>query len=181
MRPLIRTSDEELLSSDDPEAFGMFYDRHVRTLLGFFARRTGNPEVAADLTAETFASAIVARTRYVAGDAPAVAWLFTIARRRLADYHRRGKVEDKARRSLAMERRPLSADDADTIRLLAEDAAGALLAGLPADQRAAVAGHVVEGRSYPELASELRAPEATIRQRVSRGLASLRRTAGGGT
>jgi RNA polymerase sigma-70 factor (ECF subfamily) len=175
MRPPIRTSDEELLGSDDPEAFGMFYDRHVKSLLGFFARRTGNPEVAADLTAETFASAIVARRRYVAGEAPAVAWLFTIARRRLADYHRRGDVEDRARREVAMERRRLSAEDKDMIRLLAEDAAGALLAGLPADQRAAVAGHVVDERGYPELARELRAPEATIRQRVSRGLATLRR------
>src|SRR5688500_14174441 len=108
MRPLTLSSDEELLSSDNPEAFGMFYDRHVRTLLAFFARRTGDPEVAADLTAETFASAIVARRRYVASGSPAVAWLFTIARRRLADYHRRGRVEAWARRSLAMERRPVS-------------------------------------------------------------------------
>ena len=181
MRPLTPSSDEELLSSDDPEAFGMFYDRHVRTLLGFFARRTGDPEVAADLAAETFASAIVARRRFVAGEAPAVAWLFTIARRRLADYHRRGRVEAWARRSLAMERRPVSAEDAEMIRLLGEDAAGALLAGLPAEQRAAVAGHVVDERGYPELASEFEAPEATIRQRVSRGLAALRRNVEGGT
>jgi RNA polymerase sigma-70 factor (ECF subfamily) len=179
MRQLISTSDEELLSSDDPEAFGMFYDRHVRSLLGFFARRTRDPEVAADLTAETFASAIVARRRYAASDAPAVAWLFTIARRRLADYHRRGVVEERARRSLAMERRPLSSEDADMILLLAEDVAVHLLDGLPADQRAAVAGRVVDERGYPELADELRLPEATIRQRVSRGLAALRRTAGG--
>jgi len=181
MRPPTLTSDEELLSSDDPEAFGMFYDRHVRTLLGFFARRTGNPEVAADLTAETFASAIVARRRYVASGAPAIAWLFTIARRRLADYHRRGKVEAWARRSLAIERRPVGTEDAEMIGLLGEDAAGALLAGLPADQRDAVTGHVVDGRGYPELASEFQAPEATIRQRVSRGLAALRRNAEGGT
>ena len=180
MRPLALSTDEELLSSDEPEAFGMFYDRHVRTLLGFFARRTGDPEVAADLTAETFASAIVARRRFVASGSPAVAWLFTIARRRLADYHRRGRVEAWARRSLAMERRPVSVEDAELIGLLGDDAAGALLAGLPADQRAAVVGHVVDERGYPELASEFHAPEATIRQRVSRGLAALRRNVEGG-
>jgi RNA polymerase sigma factor (sigma-70 family) len=177
MHPPIVPSDEQLLSSDDSEGFGLFYDRHVRTLLGFFARRTGDPEVAADLTAETFASAIVARRRYVATDAPAVAWLFTIARRRLADYHRRGRVENRARQAVAMERRALSAEDAATIRLLADDAAGALLAALPAEQRVAVAGHVVEERGYSELAGELHASEATIRQRVSRGLATLRRSA----
>jgi RNA polymerase sigma-70 factor (ECF subfamily) len=79
-----------------------------------------------------------------------------------------------------MERRPLSAEDADMIRLLGEDAAFALLAGLPSDQRAAVEGHVIDERGYPDLAGELRVPETTVRQRVSRGLATLRRGAGGG-
>ena len=44
-------TDDELLSSSDPEAFGVFYDRHIKSLLGYFARRTRDPEVAADLTA----------------------------------------------------------------------------------------------------------------------------------
>ncbi len=57
-------TDDALLTSGDLEDFGRFYDRHARTLLGFFQRRTGNPEVAADLTAETFAAALVARSRY---------------------------------------------------------------------------------------------------------------------
>ncbi len=42
-------SDEELLSARDPEAFEAFYLRHVHTLLGYFARRTQDPELAADL------------------------------------------------------------------------------------------------------------------------------------
>ena len=64
------------------------------------------PQVAADLTAETFASAIVAQGRYVATGAPALAWLYTIASRRLVDYQRRGAVERKLQRALAMERPP---------------------------------------------------------------------------
>ena len=178
MHTAAQLSDEELLRSDDPEAFGVFYDRHVKTLLGYFARRTGNPEVAADLTAETFASAIVARRRFRPGVAPPAAWLFTIASRRLADYHRHGHVEQRMRRTLEMERRPVSADDADMIRLLGDDAMGTLLADLPADQRDAVVAHVVEDRGYPELAGELHVSEATVRQRVSRGLGTLRRRMG---
>ncbi len=50
-------SDEELLSARDPEAFEAFHLPHVLTLLGHFARRTQDPELAADLTAETFAAA----------------------------------------------------------------------------------------------------------------------------
>jgi RNA polymerase sigma factor (sigma-70 family) len=178
MHPAARLSDEELLRSDDPEAFGLFYDRHVRTLLGYFARRTGNPEVAADLTAETFASAIVAKRRFKPGGSPAAAWLFTIASRRLADYHRHGQVEQRMRRSLEMERRPVSAEDAAMITLLADDATGTLLADLPPDQRDAVVAHVVEDRDYSELAGELHVSQATVRQRVSRGLATLRRRTG---
>jgi hypothetical protein len=72
-------TDEELLTSDDTEAFGLFYDRHVRALLRYFARRAGSPEVAADLTAETFASALLARRRFKPGGPPAAAWLYAIA------------------------------------------------------------------------------------------------------
>ncbi|MGZ8647793.1 MAG: RNA polymerase sigma factor, partial [Solirubrobacteraceae bacterium] len=70
--------DEELLTSCETDAFAVFYDRHARTLLGYFARRTGDPQIAADLTAETFASAISAQDRYEPTGAPALAWLFTI-------------------------------------------------------------------------------------------------------
>jgi RNA polymerase sigma-70 factor, ECF subfamily len=132
-------TDEDLLGSDEPEDFGVFYDRHIRALLGYFARRTGDPEVAADLAAETFASALVARRRFRPGGAPASAWLYTIAQRRLADFHRKGRVDDRLRRSLAMERRPLGDEDAHVIRMLADDTATTLLAGLPDEQRDAVA------------------------------------------
>ena len=32
-------TDEELLASHETADFGLFYDRHVRTLLGYFQRR----------------------------------------------------------------------------------------------------------------------------------------------
>ena len=51
-------------------------------------------EAAADLTAETFAAAIVARRRFRPGVAPAGAWLLTIAHRKLVDYQRRGFAEE---------------------------------------------------------------------------------------
>ena len=79
------------------------------------------------------------------------------------------------RRTLEMERRPVSAEDAEMIRLLADDATGTLLADLPDDQRDAVVAHVVEDRDYSEMAGELHISEATVRQRVSRGLATMRR------
>jgi RNA polymerase sigma factor (sigma-70 family) len=174
----MQLSDEDLLVANTPEAFGEFYDRHARAVLGYFARRTRDPDTAADLTAETFASAIVAQRRFKPGGPPATAWLFAIAGRRLADYQRRGWVDERTRRSLAMERRPLGEDDREMIRLLADEATAELLTGLPADQRAAVVGHVVEERDYAELAGDAQTSEAAVRQRVSRGLSTLRRRMG---
>jgi len=48
------------------------------------------------------------------------------------------------------------------------------LAGLPADQREALLKRVVQERSYEEIAHELRCSEVVVRQRVSRGLRTLR-------
>jgi RNA polymerase sigma factor (sigma-70 family) len=180
-RPMPATTlltDDELLSSNDPEAFGLFYDRHVKALLGYFARRTYDAEEAADLTAETFASALVAKRRFKPGGPPASAWLFKIASRRLADYQRKGYVEQRMRRSLEMERRDVSETDAEMIRMLGDDAAQSVLSELPPDQRGLVAAHVIDERPYDELAGELHTTEAALRQRMSRGLATLRRGLG---
>src|SRR5215218_6885576 len=127
-------------------------------------RRTGDAEAAADLTAETFAAAIVARRRFRPGVAPAGAWLLTIAHRKLVDYQRRGFAEEGARRRLAMERRPFG-----------EDVTLDRWKQLPADQRTAIQARVLDERPYPEIASELGTSETAVRMRVSRGLASLRR------
>jgi RNA polymerase sigma-70 factor (ECF subfamily) len=174
MRPHDHLTDEELLTSGEPAAFGTFYRRRVRGVLGYMMRRTGDPEAAADLTAETFAAAIVARGRFRADGAPAGAWLFSIAHRKLVDYQRRGSADERARRRLGMERRPIGAEDAALIRLLGDDVTVRELAQLPQDQRTAVEARVLEERSYSDIAQELGTSETVVRMRVSRGLASLR-------
>ena len=176
-------SDEELLlaSAEDPAAFAAFYRRYVDAVLAFFAVRTRRPDVAADLTAETFAAALRGVRRYRRRPEPAVAWLFAIARNKLADAARRGAVADRARRRLGMEPVPVTDDDLERVEALADLAAAggagalmALVAALPPAQREAVVAHVLDERTYPEIARELRCSEAVVRKRVSRGLATLR-------
>ena len=174
-----RDTDEALLRSDDIEDFGRFYDRYVRSMLAFFQRRTGDPEVAADLTAETFAAALVARRRYRPQQAGAGAWLFGIAHHKLADYRRRGHAEDRMRARLGMEPVPVGAEDAELIRWLGEDVATQMVEELPEDQRDAIRAHVLDDQDYAEIASTRRVTEATVRKRVSRGLRVLRGRAGG--
>jgi RNA polymerase sigma factor (sigma-70 family) len=172
-------TDEALLLSGDLEDFGRFYDRYVRSLLAFFQRRTWNPEVSADLTAETFAAALVARKRYEAQTATAAAWLFAIAQHKLTDYHRRGSTEDRMRSRLGMEPVAVNAEDAEMIRCLGDEVASQMVEDLPPDQRDAIRAHVLEDRDYAEIARSERLSEATVRKRVSRGLRVLRERAGG--
>ena len=174
MRPATSTTDEDLLLSGDPEDFGRFYDHHVHAMIGYFSRRTHDSELAADLTAETFAAALVARSRFRRASTPAVAWLFGIAQHKLADPQRRGAAEGRMQRRLGMERVPLGAGDAELIELLGREVATGLVSHRPDDQRAAVTAHVVDDRSYAEIAAGEGTSEAVVRKRVSRGLSALR-------
>src|SRR3954462_4285623 len=173
-------SDEVLLAATDPAGFEEFYGRHVDALLGFFARRTRNPELAADLTAETFAAALTARRRYRPAKGAANAWLYGIAMKKLADAQRRGYAENRARRRLGMERLELTDDDVARIERLADDESASLLVEqLAPEQREAVLAHVVQERSYGDIAGALGTSEAVVRKRVSRGLHSVRQRIGG--
>jgi hypothetical protein len=59
-----RTDTELILASRaDPATFVELYRRHAEDLLQYFARRTLDPESAAELTAETFAEAFSSRGR----------------------------------------------------------------------------------------------------------------------
>jgi RNA polymerase sigma-70 factor (ECF subfamily) len=174
---LVTASDEDLLALTprEPEAFGLFYDRYEPSMLSFFRRATGRADVAADLTAEVFAQALKSLPGYKPALGSAKAWLFGIARHELANTWERGRVEDSARRALEMERLVLTPQTLERIeQVVAEAVVMELLDGLPEDQRAAVAGRVLEDRSYDELAAELICSPSVVRQRVSRGLRSLR-------
>ena len=172
-------TDDQLLSARDAASFELFYCRHVESVLGFFARRTRDPELAADLCAETFAAALAGRHRFRPEAGAATAWLYGIASKKLADAQRRGYAEQRARRRLGMERIELSDDDITRIERLADaDDARVLVERLAPDQRDAITAHVLEERPYDEIAAELDTSEAVVRKRVSRGLAAMRRRMG---
>lgn len=174
--------DEELLrlTPKDPDAFAAFYRRHADPVLAYFAARTREPELAADLMAETFAAALIGAPRFRPRKEPAVAWLYTIARRKLIDSQRRRKVEDAARRRLQIEPQWLGDDDLRRIAELVDAGrdpqAMARLARLPDPQKQAVYAHVVQEHGYAEIAEAMACSESVIRQRVSRGLRTLRRS-----
>jgi DNA-directed RNA polymerase specialized sigma24 family protein len=99
-----RQSDEEILAALDaaPDAFAVFYRRHVAELLRDLVGRTNNAPLAADLCAETFAAALDGAHRFDPSHGSAAAWLFQIAEREIAHAERIGAPRDRARRRLGL-------------------------------------------------------------------------------
>ena len=164
-----------------PEGFEAFYRLHSAALLRYFARRVYDPQVAFDLTAETFAQAFLSRHRFRGhDDQQAGAWLYVIARRQLGRYYRRGRAERRALNRLGLETPPLSDEELARTEELAEldalrDAVRVGLAELTAEHREVLRLRVVEERGYAEIAAELGVSEQTVRARVSRALRALGR------
>ncbi len=100
-----------------------------------------------------------------------------IARNKLLESRRRGRVEDRARRRLAFEPELLDDDDlarVDELAAAPEHQVLELVEQLPKGQRDAVRSRVLEDREYGDIARELHCSELVARQRVSRGLSRLR-------
>src|SRR6185312_1468976 len=158
-------------------SFEVVYRRHHAVVLAFLARRVHH-ELAADLMAETFASllVLVRDPRRPVPPIP-VAWLLVTARNLLIDCHRRGTVDDHARRRLAMQ--PVVLDDRDLERveeISAEtDLMRELALRLDPDQLQALRARVLDEREYGEIAAQLKCSESVVRKRVSRALGVLRR------
>jgi RNA polymerase sigma factor (sigma-70 family) len=172
-----RRSDEELLgaAAGDDEAFAVFYRRYERLVLAYFVRAVGGGELAADLTAETFAELVSSLSRFDASVGSGSGWLFGISRNVLARSRQRGRVEDRARRALSLPQLAVSDEMIERIeRDLGDAQALELLSRLPEAQRAAIEAHVLGERDYGQVASQLACSESVVRQRVSRGLRTLR-------
>jgi RNA polymerase sigma factor (sigma-70 family) len=174
-----RTDSQLLIASrTEPEAFTELYRRHAEDLLRYFARRTLDPETAAELTAETFAEAFASRANYRDQGVNGVAWLYGIARHRLGRFFRSGRVEAAARRKLGMPERDLAPQDYERIEDLIDfapirEALVEALDTLSEDQRDALRLRVIDGLAYDDVAARLQCTEQSARQRVSRGLRKI--------
>lgn len=163
------------------EDFAAVYRDHGESVLVFLVRRTYDPELAMDLTAETFAQALSSQRRFRGTTTDDErAWLFGIARHVLSRSLRRRGSEDRALRRLGLERPELDATDAANLMEVAglgdlRIAVAAELEALSEKHREAVRLRVVDELSYEQVAERLEISEPAARARVSRGLRALAR------
>ncbi|MER5596113.1 RNA polymerase sigma factor [Streptomyces sp. NPDC002265] len=173
-------------SWETPDVFAVLFDRYADDIHRYVARRLG-VDAADDLMAETFVIAFQQRRRYDLTQTQARPWLYGIATN-LVGRHRR--VE--ARRLRALSRAAsLAADggnaenepmedrvvERDSVERAARVLAGAL-AGLPARHRDVFLLAAWGGLDYAETARSLGIPVGTVRSRLHRARAQLRRSIG---
>ena len=173
-------SDVELLRAarTDPDAFGHFYRRHAVGVERWIRAQTPDMTTAADLTAETFAQALVSLHRFRgATDESARGWLYGIARNLVRRYHRRGRVERATCQKLGIQ---LDHDPGELAEIDAQiDAASQTpelaraLNALPDTQRQALQLRVVDEMDYGQAAALMGTTEHNARIRVSRALRTL--------
>jgi RNA polymerase sigma-70 factor (ECF subfamily) len=161
------------------EQIARLYRQEARRMVGFFMRRTHDPEIALDLVAETFASVVRDQEHFHGrGDDAARAWAYAIAHNLLNAWYRHGEVERRAMTRLAIERPEVGEMEVERLVELAGLAeararVAAQLRGLPGDQQRAVELRVVRERSYEQIARDLGISQQAARARVSRGLRAL--------
>lgn len=172
------SSDAELIARGDPSDFAELYTRHVAEVHAWLSRRLA--WAASDLTAETFARALLSRDRFRDDhDGSARPWLLGIARNVLLESVRHDRIETRARQRLGLPVDLASEDGFTEVeeRLSPRLALQRQLDALPPGEREALGLRVIDELAYDQVADKLNIRPAAARLRVSRALRRLARTA----
>ncbi|MFD0027824.1 RNA polymerase sigma factor [Streptomyces sp. NPDC055059] len=167
------------IRAGDREAFADLYEEYARAIYNHALRLTGDWSLAEEITSDTFLTAWATRERLDPdADAPLGPWLYGIATNK-AHNARRG-----LRRRLAFLARQPAVPDVDDF---SEETAGRIddarqlarihssLAELRRPERDVIALCVWAGLDYAQAAEALGVPVGTVRSRLSRARAKLRR------
>jgi RNA polymerase sigma factor (sigma-70 family) len=179
--------DPELLemAGSQPEAFGELFRRHARSVYAYCARRTGNLDLAEDLTSIVFMEAFRRRRKLQLSNASALPWLLGVANNVARNADRSVRRYRSALDRLPPQAHRTSSEDDAIERLEAQEAIARALKAISALTRAeqdVVLLVLWSELSYAEAASALGIPVGTVRSRLAsarakfNGLATLTKT-----
>ena len=155
-------SDAELVRTADARAFGELYGRHVEAVHGWFAARVA--WAAADLTAETFARAWLARRTFRdERDGSALPWLLGIATNVLRRFARQEEAMLRAYARTGIDPAVEAGDTLSVERLGVQRELAGALAALRAEHREVLLLHALGELSNAEIAAALDVPEGTVK------------------
>lgn len=162
----------------DPELFEAFYREQVEDLQRFVARRVGDRERVADLTAEIFLAAIDSAHRYRPGRGTPKAWLYGIARLLVAnDRRRRGREwarEQRLRGSALLAEEDAARMDARIDAAAQSRRLYAAMDALSEDERAVMELVALDELTVAEAAAAAGVRPVTARVRLHRARRKLR-------
>ncbi|MCO5969160.1 RNA polymerase sigma factor [Actinoallomurus soli] len=168
-------------SITDPERFSQVFDRHWDAIHRYVVRRLG-PEVAEDVSAETFIVAFRARGRYDLTRPDARPWLFGIATNLIGEHRRAERRRQRALAQANAEWTAVPFDEGSDARVTAQRLGpriAAALTRLSAAERDLLLLIAWADLTYEEAAQALDLPLGTVRSRLHRVRGKLRRAFGG--
>lgn len=142
---------------------------HYREVFHFVRRRVKSAEAAEDLTQEVFANAAESLAQSSSAAPPTLGWLFTVARRRIADEARRKRLSTVPLEAV-VDRQAAAEEYGQEVTRVLERAVSAL----PEQQRRVVLLRLIAGRSFSEIGRDVGATEEACRMRFMRGLEQIR-------
>jgi RNA polymerase sigma factor (sigma-70 family) len=143
------------------------FRRHYGQVYRYLNRRLQDPDRAEELAQEVFAAAAKDLPDEAEGGPPALAWLYTVARRRFADEARR---RGRERRLVGLLKTGRAAEYGPQLASDLREALERLANG----QREVVVLKLLRGLSFAEIGSELGLSEAAAKMRFVRALRELR-------
>ncbi len=168
-----------------PEAFGRLYDQNYSAILNYCIRRTGDVELAQDITAETFVKALKNIGRYEWRGGSFSAWLYRIAGNELSSYFRKGVYKtvslEHLRESQGFD--PSSQVELEEELIAAEEQLARFqeflscrqkISQLPTKYQEVITLRFFACKSLKEIAEILGKPEGTTKSLLHRGLKKLR-------
>jgi RNA polymerase sigma-70 factor (ECF subfamily) len=176
-------SDAELIEGSlrDPGRFAEIFDRHGGEILRYAHARLG-PDLAEDITAETFLAAFRRRDSYDTSRADARPWLYGIAVR-LIGKHRRAEARYRQMLlSVPSDRLTEDFGDRSAERVTAEGLRPrlvAVLGGLPRQDRELLLLIAWAGLTYEESAQVMGITVSAVRSRLNRIRVRTRAALGG--
>jgi RNA polymerase sigma-70 factor (ECF subfamily) len=173
---LTQTKDESALvrlAQTDAQAFGALYDRYIQRVYRYCYYRTNSPPDAEDLTAQIFLAALEGMPHY-RQNGHFAAWLFSIARKKVADFHRRAPYATQSLEEAALP--PIHTDLAmDVETSQRRERLRGLIQALGENERELIHLRYVAELSFAEIGRALRKNEEAVKKTLYRLIARLKK------
>lgn len=171
-------TDAELLAGiarHDETSLATLYDRYHRLAFSLALRVVNDRGRAEDVVQDAFLSVWRKAGSFTEGRGSAKTWLTSIVRNRAIDLVRARRESDADDEAVLLSIRDRSPSVLEQVTAsLDREAVRAAIAGLPSEQRSAIAMAYFEGLSHSEIAEASGLPLGTVKSRIRLGMARLK-------